>query len=282
MSREEEMATRREKQTDAGGTGASGTGTGGTGTGGTGTGGTGSAQSTAAAEERRTNQGTQGEAKTGGNGSPATGAQSTQGAAVERQGEGAGGRGVATRGAGVNRLATQGLAGWPTLFTSGVAMSPFELVRRMSEDIDQLFESLRLGGTGVAPAATGATGLRTARGARDTGLLGRALFAPPIEVQQRADAVVVRLDLPGVDADEIEIDIEDDMLIISGERRQENREEREGLIRSEITYGRFQRVIPLPRGADEERMTAQLRGGTLEVVIPIAKRERGRRVQVQS
>lgn len=248
---------RRDKQTDAGGTQ---------------TGGAGGAQAgttSTTAEERRADQGTQAEGRTGGNGSPAGGT------AVDRARTG--GRGVATRGAGANRLAGQGLTNWPVLFRAGVAASPWELVRRMSEDINQLFESLRFGD--VTPG-TDIGGTRTGR---DTGLASRALFAPPIEVQQRDDAVVVRLDLPGVDADEIDITVEDGMLIVSGERRQEHREEREGILRTEITYGSFHRAIPLPPGAKEEEMTAQLRSGTLEVVIPISQREeRGRRVQVQS
>jgi HSP20 family protein len=241
----EKQSEAREKQSEAGGTEAKGSG---------------SSQSATATEERRPDRGDQGEGKTGGNGSARE--------------EGARGRQVARSG---GRLA--GVQSWPVLLRAGVSASPWELVRRMSEDVEQLFETLRLGEAGIAPGAPGPSELRRSR---DTGLSSRTLFAPPIEVQQRPDAVVVRLDLPGVQADEIDVTIDNGNLIISGERRQEHREEREGLVRTEISYGTFHRVIPLPGGADEDRMTAELRNGTLEVTVPIVARERGRRVPVQS
>jgi HSP20 family protein len=215
-------------------------------------------------EARRPDRGNQGEGKTEGNGSA-------------KKDEGARGRQVARTG---GRLAGMGIQSWPVLLRAGVSASPWELVRRMSEDVEQLFETLRLGEAGVAPAVPGPSG--SSRLGRDTGLVSRALFAPPIEVQQRPDAVVLRLDLPGVEADEIDVRIDNGNLIISGERRQEHREEREGLVRTEISYGSFHRAIPLPEGADEDRMTAQLRNGTLEVTIPVVARDRGRRVPVKS
>jgi HSP20 family protein len=214
-------------------------------------------------EARRPDRGNQGEGKTEGNGSA-------------KKDEGARGRQVARTG---GRLAGMGIQSWPVLLRAGVSASPWELVRRMSEDVEQLFETLRLGEAGIAPATPGPSELRRSR---DAGLSSRNLFAPPIEVQQRPDAVVVRLDLPGVEADEIDVTIDDGNLIISGERRQEHREEREGLVRTEISYGSFHRVIPLPDGADEDRMTAELRNGTLEVTVPVVAREGGRRVPVQS
>jgi HSP20 family protein len=239
------MASSREKQSEMGGTERKGSG---------------SSQPATATEERRPDRSDQGEGKTGGNGSARE--------------EGARGRQVARSG---GRLA--GLQTWPVLLRAGVSASPWELVRRMSEDVEQLFETLRLGEAGIAPATPGPSELRRSR---DAGLSSRNLFAPPIEVQQRPDAVVVRLDLPGVEADEIDVTIDDGNLIISGERRQEHREEREGLVRTEISYGSFHRVIPLPDGADEDRMTADLRNGTLEVTVPVVAREGGRRVPVQS
>jgi len=235
---------------------------------------------TTATEQKQSDQSTQKEGRSG-NGSAGSGTQDTGTTAVERSGAGEGAGGQATRGRG-GRLARQGLQNWPVLLRAGVSISPWELVRRMSEDVNQLFETLRLGETGIAPAVPGSPGLPASRTARDIGLSSRGFFAPPIEVQQRPDAVVLRLDLPGVEADEIDVTMEDGNLIISGERRQEHREEREGLIRTEISYGTFHRSIPLPDGADEEKMTAQVRNGTLEVTIPIVARERGRRVPVKS
>jgi HSP20 family protein len=108
------------------------------------------------------------------------------------------------------------------------------------------------------------------------------LLVPHIEVQQRGNELVVKADLPGLRPEDINVAVDRGVLTISGERRQEEREEREGFIRSEISYGTFYRTIPLPDGADEERVAATFRNGVLEITIPVSEREAGRKVQVQS
>jgi HSP20 family protein len=71
------------------------------------------------------------------------------------------------------------------------------------------------------------------------------------------------------------------VLTISGERRQENREEGDGFIRSELSYGSFFRTVPLPEGADESRVSAVFRNGVLEITIPVSGQQQGRRVTVR-
>ena len=137
----------------------------------------------------------------------------------------------------------QSLTRWPALLAGSLA-SPWELMRRMSEEMNQL--------------------------------------VPRIEVEQRGGDLVVRADLPGLKAEDINVSVDRGRLTISGERRQENREEREGSIRSEVSYGTFYRTIPLPEGADENRVAATFRNGVLEITIPLSEREPGRKVQVQS
>ena len=93
--------------------------------------------------------------------------------------------------------------------------------------------------------------------------------------------MVIRADLAGVNPDDVDVTVENGVLTISGERRQERREEREGVVHTELSYGSFMRSIPLPDGADENRLTATMRNGSLEITVPVAVRERGRRVEVQ-
>jgi len=144
-------------------------------------------------------------------------------------------------------------------------------MRRMSEEMNQLFESL--GGAGTAPARQ--------PGASELGIAA-PMLVPHIEVEQRGGDLVVRADLPGLTAEDINVSVDRGRLTISGERRQENREEREGFIRSEVSYGTFYRTIPLPEGADENQVTATFRNGVLEITIPVSEREPGRKIQVQS
>src|SRR5436305_850953 len=83
---------------------------------------------------------------------------------------------------------------------------------------------------------------------------GQSLWAPQMEVFQRANELVVRADIPGVAPDDVQIDIEDGVLTISGERRQTNEDRQEGFYRSERSYGTFARSIALPEGVDEEQV----------------------------
>lgn len=177
-----------------------------------------------------------------------------------------GGRGQLTRERGGARRPGALLAGFP--------FAPWEMFRQM----EQLMQAV--GATGVTPGAAGQRGALQA--GPEAGLPGFGMMVPRIEVEQRPNAFVVRADLPGTNADEIEVTAENGMLVISGERREVHREGREGAARSEVVYGRFYRAIPLPDGADENRISATYRNGVLEVEVPISERERARRVQVES
>jgi HSP20 family protein len=132
--------------------------------------------------------------------------------------------------------------------------SPFTLMRRFMKDLDRLF-------AGDVPGAT---------------------FAPPVEVLERDGRLVVRADVPGLEKDDVNVEIDDDRLVISGERRQEREERREGsAYRSERVYGQFHRVIALPEGADAEHATATFKNGVLEVTMPVTGRHQPRRLPVQ-
>jgi HSP20 family protein len=156
-------------------------------------------------------------------------------------------------------------------------------MRRMSEEMNQLFQSL--GGTGGGLAQLGqsapAAGRQLGTGV-DLSTSTPPILVPHIEVQQRPDKLVVRADMPGLRPEDVNVTVDHGVLTISGERREEHREEREGFIRSEVSYGTFFRTIPLPEAADENRVSANFRNGVLEVTVPVSDREQGRRVKVES
>ena len=78
------------------------------------------------------------------------------------------------------------------------------------------------------------------------------------------------------------VEVTDDTVTIHGERKREHEEEREGLYRSERSYGTFWRVIPLPEGAISEQAKANFRDGVLEITLPAppASTSKGRRVEI--
>ena len=85
-----------------------------------------------------------------------------------------------------------------------------------------------------------------------------------------------------MNADEVLVDISDDAITIHGERREQHREEREGVVVSEIIYGEFNRVVPLPEGVIADSAVATFRDGVLEIRMPAPSSEvrRGRRLEI--
>jgi HSP20 family protein len=172
-----------------------------------------------------------------------------------------------------------GLARRPGALTTAWTASPFDLMRRFSDDLDRLFGSVGLGRLGVAPFA--GLGRDLWAGMPE---VEQVLWSPQVETFRRGDNLVVRADLPGLERDDVNVEVTDDnALTISGERRQEAVEDREGYYRSERSYGRFFRSIPLPEGVDADRVEASFKNGVLEVTLPAPKREerRGRKVNVR-
>ena len=177
----------------------------------------------------------------------------------------------------------------PGLMASAFMANPFAFAEAMSQEMDRLFDSYqgsgRAGGRGLQSG--GARGVQQQGGQQQMGMQsgrGIASWAPPMEVFQRGNEIVVRADLPGMQPDDVQIDVEDGYLTISGERRQEQEDRQEGYFHTERSYGTFARSIALPEGVNEEQVQARYDHGVLEVTIPLPEqqRQRGRRVQIQS
>jgi HSP20 family protein len=111
------------------------------------------------------------------------------------------------------------------------------------------------------------------------------LRTPDADVVETESDIVVVLDVPGIGAEEIELELENNVLTITGERQAEW--EREGGERgswhiSERRYGRFSRSFVLPRDVDAERIQAQMANGVLRLTIPKSEKARRRRIEIQS
>ena len=102
-------------------------------------------------------------------------------------------------------------------------------------------------------------------------------------MRQNGNQITVCADLPGLTAKDIDIEVEDGILTISGERHQSSEDKKEGYYRSERSYGSFARSVALPDGVDENQIRAKFDNGVLEVTVPVPEqRQRGRRVEIQS
>jgi HSP20 family protein len=107
-------------------------------------------------------------------------------------------------------------------------------------------------------------------------------WSPAIEVFQRGNDYVIRADVPGMTRQDLQVDVGDDAITIRGERREDRKEEREGVFWTERSYGSFTRVVPLPPGAIADSAKATFNNGVLEIVIPAPSPEtrRGRRLDI--
>ena len=105
-------------------------------------------------------------------------------------------------------------------------------------------------------------------------------WAPRVDIREEADRFVIFADIPGVDPQDIEVQMDKGILSIKGERRSESTAETERFSRVERRYGSFHRRFALPDSADAEGISASGRHGVLEVVIPKKPETTPRRIQV--
>ena len=144
------------------------------------------------------------------------------------------------------------------------SIGPFQAMRRMMEDMDRMVEAIN-------PPAE-----RTGTAAMPR------LWAPAIEVARRDGSVVVKAELPGLSKDDVKVEATEDGLLIQGERKEEQEEKQNGVLRSERRYGNFSRLIPMPEGANVEQAEARINNGVLEVTIPIAEEKtRNRQIPIE-
>lgn len=133
------------------------------------------------------------------------------------------------------------------------SLNPISLMRRFTEEMDRLF---------------GSSGHTTQE---------MNLWTPAIEVHEQDGHLMISADLPGLRKEDMKVEVTKDSIILQGERKQVHQEKHEGYSRSERTYGRFYRAIPLPEGANVDKASAQLANGTLEITIPISGAQTSRR-----
>jgi HSP20 family protein len=101
-----------------------------------------------------------------------------------------------------------------------------------------------------------------------------------MDLVERDDHLVLRADLPGLSEDDIRIEVQDSVLTVSGDRKTEHEEKREGYYRMERASGSFSRSVTLPEGIDADKIDASFDKGVLEVRIPKPEERKPQRIAI--
>lgn len=126
--------------------------------------------------------------------------------------------------------------------------NPFELMKEFTEEIDRTFENF-----GFAKFD-----------AKDFD------WKPAVDVFTKDGKFFVHAELPGMTKDDVKVELDENRLIVRGERKKETKEEKKDFYRSEFNYGSFYRAIPLPKEVNLEEIEAKFCNGILEVSMPVA------------
>jgi HSP20 family protein len=199
------------------------------------------------AQDKRTGQQEQGSTNLQQGGQSASSQQGSQQEAYNPSG--------GQQGGALSRRGSSG--GMPSLF--GTRGSPFEMFRRLDEDMDRLFHQIWGGGRSLV---------------RGRGADAQSVWMPQVEMREEGGKLHVCADLPGLKKEDVKLSLEGDQLIMQGER-QSSREEGQqgsGYYHSERSYGSFYRSIPLPEGVDPQTAKADFKDGVLDVTFDAPRR----------
>jgi HSP20 family protein len=131
---------------------------------------------------------------------------------------------------------------------AGLAVNPFPFMRRLTEEMDRAF--------GLGPSFFGPAWPET------------SAWVPPIEVFERDHTFFIRTELPGLTREDVKVAVGHDEVTIEGERKAETTDKKEGIYRTERSYGGFYRRIALPEHVKAEAAKATFKNGMLEIEIP--------------
>lgn len=109
---------------------------------------------------------------------------------------------------------------------------------------------------------------------------GVGTFIPAAELEEADDAIHLRLEVPGMEPNDLDVQVSADSVSIRGERKTETKTEEKGMTRSEFRYGQFQRVIPLPVRVDNNNVKGDYKNGILHLTLPKAEEEKHKVVKV--
>lgn len=105
-------------------------------------------------------------------------------------------------------------------------------------------------------------------------------FIPAVEMNETPDAIHLKLEVPGLSAEDLDVQVTQAAVSICGERKSESKTEENGVTRSEFRYGSFQRVIPLPARIQNDLVEAEFNNGVIILSLPKTEQEKNKVVKV--
>jgi len=146
-----------------------------------------------------------------------------------------------------------------------VRFDPFEDLTRLQREMNRLFDdSVRTNGWGA------------------TEHVSSRAWAPPVDIYEDQNEIVVNVELPGIKQDDIDIQVTGDTLTLRGERKFEDTQKKDNYVRVERSYGSFQRSFTIGVPVQSDRVTANYRDGILSIRLPKSEEVKPKKVQVTS
>jgi HSP20 family protein len=142
-----------------------------------------------------------------------------------------------------------------------IRYAPARELRSLQRDVNRLFGTFF-----DSPTAAGYGGPRR--------------WIPAVDVLEEEDRYILRADLPGISETDVNVELENDVLTVSGRRASEHEERKHGFYRLERASGSFSRSLRLPPGVDPESIQARFENGVLEVRVPKPEQHKPRRVAI--
>lgn len=139
-----------------------------------------------------------------------------------------------------------------------IRWQPFHEMEALQRDMNRMFEAL---------ASNEQTSMRQA-------------FMPLAEMEQTEDAVHLKVEVPGMNANDLDVQVTKDAVMITGERKSESKSEKNGMKRSEFRYGSFSRTIPLPVPIDNNQVKGDYQDGILTLELPKVQKQENKVTKV--
>jgi HSP20 family protein len=137
---------------------------------------------------------------------------------------------------------------------------PFRDIESMQQQMNQIFDRM----------------MTTTDSDRKNGMS----FMPAAEIHETENEVKLHMEVPGVEAKDLDIKVTEDAVAITGERKSKIENEDKGMRRSEFRYGRFQRIIPLPTPIQNDKVQADFQNGVLTLTMPKSEQHKNKVVSV--